>query len=526
MDQTLEQLVDNVARYLKQGVTDSRIRKGLKNNNWDEQIFDQALRMAKTRLRQEEAVAQEAAKLAEEAKHPSKAKKHHKKDSPKDSSSQSAPTAPLPQDEAILLHQAVEAALPVESERQSLPKDIESGGTYTYSNVASSKLELPQEYPEFQRIQEGAQTIADFPDLSAFYPPAPYGPTPWQQLQQPQQPYTTSAIPPYPYNPPVWPAQIPPSPTVGNFYPANPANPMFSQPSFGYGNQPPIIASPGLSFNAHLPQGMSGYPVVQALKDAYQAVKANIVTYILTVFVCAVMASALFFFTHMMVEKFMPLHYNFLLTAPTKLLGIMLGSFVLYSTACVLLGALVIAVTSVAIYSSGAQKRKSSINVVLSKSMGKIGIVGAATALLTILTFVPAVLGILLPVTFLLMAHAAASLSYVLPLLYLLAMAWVTFVSRRYALVPYIALFERDVSLGQMLVNSRHLLADGGRRFMTQATLGALALLLLATYLSGGSLRHLSNKVDIYIVIFAGIISLIINAILVMLYRNQKSLEQ
>lgn len=113
------------------------------------------------------------------------------------------------------------------------------------------------------------------------------------------------------------------------------------------------------------------------------------------------------------------------------------------------------------------------------------------------------------------------------------AVAWSIVCYFRYALVPYVALFERGTTIRETLGRSNHLLKNGGRWFLFKAFLLSLVIYSLNAALTGqlseqDSTYSLSSGVPmagevgslISVVISLGMF-VVSNGVLVMLYKNR-----
>lgn len=271
-----------------------------------------------------------------------------------------------------------------------------------------------------------------------------------------------------------------------------------------------------------IPAAGRHYGLRQAAIEAIAATKANPIAYTVAVACSYVAAGSLAVLVSLAANSLFKLRYNFLITPPAKLLSTLLGSIGVHIVVGALAYTLILVTTSLALY-SGSQGRHSSLRVLFGRGINKIGKAGTATLLWALVTVLPMALIVVVPTILLILLRAAASVTYILPILYIAAFGWGIFSNMRYGLVPYVALFEKDVPLFKVFKRSKELLAGGGRRIILQGTILSLTALSAAGLLSGQSPRSLTASSTVAVIITLAAVSLIANALLVMLYRNRRA---
>lgn len=99
---------------------------------------------------------------------------------------------------------------------------------------------------------------------------------------------------------------------------------------------------------------------------------------------------------------------------------------------------------------------------------------------------------------------------------------WVLYALMQYSLAPYVALFEADVPMKQLLRRSRSLLKRRGKFFM--ALLYALtAATIYGVYLAATAIQHLTSLNQMYLMVPCTLAVLVlVNGILTVLYRKRR----
>lgn len=218
--------------------------------------------------------------------------------------------------------------------------------------------------------------------------------------------------------------------------------------------------------------------------------------------------------------------FGLLFASASKMLLVLLGSLVLYTVWYAFAYAFALSATSLALY-DGSEKRKSPLGPTLSASLARMVRVAGATALFALVTFWPMVLIIFLPGILLFSGHTGGGASLLLLLLSLLvAIVWTYIATVRFALAPYVALFEPNVAIRDTLKRSKHLLLKGGQWFLVKGFLLLLLLLIILAIVTHQNLRQLTATGNLLTNLFLIVLSVLINGTLVMLYRNRKIVRE
>lgn len=117
--------------------------------------------------------------------------------------------------------------------------------------------------------------------------------------------------------------------------------------------------------------------------------------------------------------------------------------------------------------------------------------------------------------------NSAASL-VIIPLLMIASLVWLVIAALRFALAPYVALFEPNVGVVKTLGRSRHLLEKGGQWFIFKGFLLLMLVFIILSIVTGeSSVSRLNSSQDLSTNISTIIISLFVEGVLVMLYFNR-----
>ncbi len=478
MDNTAELLVKHIARYLEQGLSEATIRKAMEPNELDDNLLDEAFVAIEAKRTEERKLAKEA----EEAAKKIALEKHERvEDAPaKDKLGSSAGAEALLQDMAVSLHDA--------------PKRKQEDAT---DLTASADLEIdPKVIEELVKSEVAASPQTSLTDelLGGIQPS-------WLEsgLNQPQTPIVGS----FGDTPSLFPGQNQPAvqPYQIGYSPMQPTPPQ------------PLQLSPATFSSA------TRYTPTLAIADSFTAARGNLVTYIVAVVTAFVVSSAMLVLAALAIGKFFVIPFSTLLATPTRLLSTIIGSIVVYALWYVVAGTFALIITSLALF-DGSQSRTSSIEAILGKSLAKFKKVATSMAVLGGIALLPMCIIALLPVLFV-SFHGAKSLAYILPTLYFIAFAWAVFIGTRYALVPYVALFERSLSMHKIFARSKQLL-EGSQIFLLLVSLPVVAFAAACAFLVHYRPQAISHPGNLVIDVLLLLVALLINGGMVMLYCNRK----
>jgi hypothetical protein len=263
------------------------------------------------------------------------------------------------------------------------------------------------------------------------------------------------------------------------------------------------------------------YTVFRALADVCRAIRNNTALFLLSVVLSYIAGAISLLFISFVINTLLYGEFGLLFASTSKLLTVLFGSLVLYTTWYVCAGAVVLAMTSLALY-DGSESRKSSLASMLSRSVARIKRVIVADLLFSLVALWPAVLIIFVPLILLDRGSIYGSSSLVLPIALLAASTWLYVALTRFALAPYVALFEPDVPVTKVLGRSMHLLVKGGQWFLVKGALLLLLTFIIIAVATGQSLPELMDANDMIINIGLIFVSVVVNGALVMLYNNRK----
>lgn len=267
------------------------------------------------------------------------------------------------------------------------------------------------------------------------------------------------------------------------------------------------------------------YKVFRAIGDTFQAVGKNAPTFFMTAFMSYAFAGVALFMLVLLVGVALFSGTGLFFASPIKLLTILFGTMIFYTAWFTVTNAFILSTTSLALY-DGSINRKSSLSTIMSQAFSRLSRVIVANILFSLVVFWPTVLISLLP--FILLASgegAGNSVFFLMPLAVLLSIGWVTVTLLRFALVPYVALFEPDVPLLKTLGRSNHLLRKGGQWFLVKGFLLVFLVVLVLSAVTGQNIPEVANSNNVVSTIAIFVISALVNGALVMLYRNRKTIK-
>lgn len=255
------------------------------------------------------------------------------------------------------------------------------------------------------------------------------------------------------------------------------------------------------------------YKVFQAIADTFRAMHNNLKTFLLT-----------FVLSYVAVLMIM-LILGLLLSQVLHGVQLFLMSIFVFIIWNALATAFLIATTSIALY-DGSQNRKSTFVAVFSEGIAKLGRIVTTNLLLCIVIFLPFIFTIFLPV---IVAggdsnNSPASL-LLLSISMIVSVIWLCISLVRFALAPYVALFEPNVSILKTLSRSKHLLAKGGQWFLIKGFILYVFVMIVLSLVTGQNAMGVADSNNVIVVLITIIVSAVGNGALVMLYINRKKLR-
>lgn len=171
---------------------------------------------------------------------------------------------------------------------------------------------------------------------------------------------------------------------------------------------------------------------------------------------------------------------------------------------------------------SGAEHRQDNVLAVLLHAVKRTPKLTLANATVYLITMGPLIGLMILAILASLAIHSFASI-FIVILAYIGGLAWMIVASLRYALTPYVILFEENAPIKQALYKSRHLLLQGGRWFLIKGFVLVFILALLLSAATGADINGtLQGSNSWGADIASAVLILFINNSLVMLYRNRR----
>ncbi len=282
-------------------------------------------------------------------------------------------------------------------------------------------------------------------------------------------------------------------------------------------------AQPAGTQHAGGPVATQKYTVTQALQELFKAIANNATAYALAALVSIAASVAVLYVINYLIGLafYAPMGWYFL---PKWQIWTMLVVYlVAYTAWYAFAGAFITSAVALAL-ADGRHGHKSSLNTILKQALARTRHVAGAHALFVMVSIWPAVLVIALPLILLLTSlNLGLAVFLFVPLTYLAAMVWVVVTVVRFALAPYVALFEPEVRVAKTLGRSKQLLMRGGQLFLVK---GLLLVFLISFAISAAThtpYDKLANNTDPVLDAIALILWLGMHGVLVMLYHNRKS---
>ncbi|HSW37698.1 MAG TPA: hypothetical protein VLG37_05025 [Candidatus Saccharimonadales bacterium] len=272
------------------------------------------------------------------------------------------------------------------------------------------------------------------------------------------------------------------------------------------------------------PTAPKKYRVSRALKDVLSATRHNGLTFLLSVVISYILVGFSLLVVGLVIGKVLYGRYGLILASTSRLLVVLFGSLVLYTVWYAFAYAFVLSAASLAIR-AGSEKRKSSLGANLSTALAATGRVGAANTLFALASLWPIILSIFLPSILLTRSRGSGSPLVLSLILILAALVWIYIAVLRFALAPYVALFEPGLPITKSLARSKHLLEKGGQWFLVKGFFGLVAILIILSRLTNSSIRDLNNTHNIWLNLSLVVLSMLTNGALVMLYLNRRAVR-
>jgi hypothetical protein len=253
------------------------------------------------------------------------------------------------------------------------------------------------------------------------------------------------------------------------------------------------------------------YRVFRALSDTFQALKKNLLTFIVVTIIAVCLAAAvliLMFIPYLGVIKGLSA-VNFSSSIP-KVIGLIVVGFILFVVWYALAYAFMLSVMSKAL-NSGADGVKSPILGTLKEGLRVMMRVAAASLLVYVAVLGPILLLIALS---LLAAFVGLRSPAIFAIAGLVALAWTIVAALHFLLAPYIAIFEPGTRIRRTLGRSSYLMLKGGKWFVIK--------LILLVFVIDAALSALSKHAPIAVGVIGILVIVLMNGSLVMLYRNRK----
>lgn len=271
------------------------------------------------------------------------------------------------------------------------------------------------------------------------------------------------------------------------------------------------------------------YRVFEAINDAVHAITRNFKTFV------GVAALSYGISFALMLGLALTLAMSGQVTPNYTSIAVAIGAtavlFVVMLIVSLLIYTLVLTTTSIAVM-DGGEGRTRTIKQTITLALPRLGRVALALVVQALIIGGPLII----------LALVAIAASMVLPdvlvfllgaLLYVAISVWMIVATLRYALIPYVALFEPDVRMRALPGRSFHLVKDGGQWFVFKGILLLFLAAIILSLITGQGAWQMQSGGGADDVLLLSLISLLanilltvlMNAVLVMLYRNRRAVR-
>lgn len=259
------------------------------------------------------------------------------------------------------------------------------------------------------------------------------------------------------------------------------------------------------------------YGVFQSLQEMLGTAQSNPVSFTLSLVITYVLSGIILFLTVLAMTSLLIGQFGLLFASFSKIITVLIVGLIVYT----LLYALVYAFTVSSIALS-LSSEKNDVGTVLKKAIAVTPRIAKVNAWVVIIAYWPLAVAAFLPLL-LTGSTVTGGTAFVIltPILVLVALIWTIIAQLRYALAPYVALFEPEVPVVQTLKRSQELLKNGGQWFIFKGVLMILAIFIILGVLTGSSLRELETTDNWTINVIFVIVSILVEGALVMLYFNR-----
>ena len=298
---------------------------------------------------------------------------------------------------------------------------------------------------------------------------------------------------------------------------------MDNQPTLKPGDQQNNMTAPApqpVPAPVAPPGAAAKYGVFRAVLDTLSAMKKNLVTYLVSVLIVfavgilsgAIPATGLVAVLAVTVPAAHSFGIDTMVSVVTAVLVFVTAWFALA-------GAFMLSYTSLALY-AGADGRRSGIGETLRESLRRIMRVVLAQILVVIVALWPYIAAIVVAIMGIGTIHGPSG-AWLL-LLPVAGIVWFVIALLRFALAPYVALFEPEVPVSKVLSRSNQLMLGSGQWFVVKGIGLIIIIAIVLSASSGSSLQHLSDSGTWYENLVFTVVSFVATGTLVLFYRNRK----
>lgn len=260
------------------------------------------------------------------------------------------------------------------------------------------------------------------------------------------------------------------------------------------------------------------YGIINSFQDLFKAVKKNPLTFTLSVIASYVIGIIIIIITLASLVALLAAGFGFSGFSGTNILLSVFVGIVIYS-----LGLAFVYGFTTSCIAFSLSGNKNNLRTTLKKALIVVPRVVATNSLVLVVIYAPIIILGLISLGSLFNRSLGTSSSnpffVVVPLLLFPAIIWMIIASIRYALAPFVAIFEPDVSVKNTLERSRELLKNGGNLFVIKGALLVLAFIIVLSLTTGGSsYKELEDSDNLFVNLLLIVATIVVEGILVMLY--------
>lgn len=286
---------------------------------------------------------------------------------------------------------------------------------------------------------------------------------------------------------------------------------------------PPVPGAPQKSASLQESITSDKYQLFASIKDTLQSIRNNTNNFGLALIIGSAISIAFNQLVAYLIFKLFYADLDVLFATAAERTGMAIGSFALYAV-WYAINVYAFTVLLLAVY-DGSQQRAQTISALLKYGLTRMKRMVPGVMMLSFVTLWPIALLILLPVATL-DSNSDSTSTLAIPLISIFSIIWLGLTYVRFALVPYVILFEPTTPVTKSFSRSKKLLQrNGGQWFLLKGMLLLVAIFVGLSLLLHVSLPEMFLEGTLKTNIALYVLSLIAECVLVLLYRNRAALD-